>query len=211
MCDHVNNINQMTPVRMKPLLRKDCIIKKGDIRRTSEFELKLWSSCTPQRKGCTKKKNIACCLKRKTKRKKFRNKIIHVTSPLPQINIIAQQGAQGNPGPPGPTGSTIIPYVNSMLIAKRYFYIASSDIALPADIPAIQFTNDNDESIAGFTDLDQNSYANLYINGIMQVGGSYRVSPSDLTISHENEIVYAGTPIILEIVRLSVQLILKNV
>src|SRR5665647_2494499 len=93
-------------------------------------------------------------------------------------------GPQGKQGPQGPTGPIIIPHVSTKLTAKRYFYIAKSDIALPTDIPANQFTNDDDESIAEFTDLDQNSYANLYINGIMQVGGTYSVSTSALTIKH---------------------------
>jgi hypothetical protein len=196
--DHTYKKNGMTPMRSKPLLKKKCIVKTRHFRGT-----------------CNKKTNIVCPPKRKIKLKKviFIKKIKHVSRPQPEINVIAPQGAQGIQGPqgiqgiPGPSEPIIIPIVNSTLIASRYFYTANSDIALPTDIPANQFTNDDNEPIVGFTDINQNSFANLYINGIMQMGESYRVNPSALTILDNNNTIFAGTPIILETVQLSVQLI----
>jgi hypothetical protein len=205
--DHTNKKNGMTPMRSKPLLKKKCIVKTRNFRGT-----------------CNKKTNIVCPPKRKIKLKKviLIKKFKCVARPQQEINVIAPQGAQGIPGPqgvqgipgpqgiqgiPGPREPIIIPIVNSMISVSRYLYIANSDIALPTDIPANQFTNDDDEPITEFTDLDQSSYANLYINGIMQMGESYRVNPSALTILDNNNTIFAGTPIILETVQLSVQFI----
>jgi hypothetical protein len=178
--------NRMTPVTRKHVCKKKCIVKKKNIRKKGRKKVIL-----------------------------IRKKYYRSAYPQPEINVNAPQGTQGSQGPQGIQGpqglpgTFIIPHASIMLTAKRYFYIASSDITLPADIPANQFTNDDGESILEFefTDIDPNSYANLYINGIMQVGGSYRVSTNALTIKLNNDTIFAGTPIILETVQSSVQII----
>jgi hypothetical protein len=186
--DNTLKINRMSSITRKHVRKKKCIVKKKNIH-------------------CKKKKE---CKKVTSIRKKMKRRVAY---PRPELSVIASQGPQGLQGlqgPQGPPGPIMIPQASILLTAKRYFYIASSDITLPSDLPANQFTNDDGESIAEFTDFEQNSYANLFINGIMQVGSSYRVSTSALAITDDhgiNETIYAGTPIILETVRCSVQIL----
>ncbi|WP_412674832.1 DUF4183 domain-containing protein [Aneurinibacillus thermoaerophilus] len=112
------------------------------------------------------------------------------------------QGLPGLQGPPGSPGSVaIIPTV------QRYFYITNSDIQAPEVISATQFTNDNGGPISEFTNLGQNSYSNLYINGILQEGSLYSVSTSALTINPDGSTIFSGTSIILEIVQFSAQIL----
>jgi hypothetical protein len=54
--------------------------------------------------------------------------------------------------------------------------------------------------------MNQNSYSNLYVNGILQAGSFYSVSTSALTIHPEDEIIVAGIPIILEVVQFFAQI-----
>ncbi|SDO16404.1 protein of unknown function [Paenibacillus sp. yr247] len=111
------------------------------------------------------------------------------------------RGHQGPPGPPGPPGPVIIP------TDQRYFYITTSDIQTPVAIPANQFTNDNGTLTTTFANLGQNSYSNLYINGILQEGSLYTLNVGTLTINLNSSTIYTGTPIILEIVAFSAQII----
>jgi hypothetical protein len=177
--------NRMTPVTRKHVRKKKCIVKKKNIRKKGRKKVIL-----------------------------IRKKYYRSAYPQPEINVNAPQGTQGSQGPQGIQGpqglpgSFIIPHASIMLTAKRYFYIVSSDITLPADIPANQFTNDDGESVVEFTDSDQNSYVNLYINGIMQAGDSYRISTNALTIKADQDTIFAGTPIIIETVQSSVQITL---
>ncbi|KQX46681.1 DUF4183 domain-containing protein [Paenibacillus sp. Root444D2] len=225
--------NQMNPTTRKHIRKKKCIIKKKNSCVTSE--IKLRDSSTGRKKDCKKKIMIGSPHRRK-KRKPAAcpRPEINITVPQGPQGTPGPQGPQGTPGPqgpqgtqgsqgpqgtqgpqgpqgtqgaPGPSGPIIIPIVNSLLTADRYLFIANTDVTLPTVIPANQFTNDENESVAEFTDLNQNSYANLYINGIMQVGASYNVSTNALTIITGNDTIFAGTPIILEIVRLSIQII----
>jgi hypothetical protein len=108
------------------------------------------------------------------------------------------QGPQGEQGPPGSlTDVTIIPSVN------RYFYIPSSDLVLsaPVAIPANLFTDDTGNSITVFPSISTNSYNNLFINGILQEGNAYNVNPIALNFNPQDNIIYAGSPIILEILQ----------
>ncbi len=111
------------------------------------------------------------------------------------------------PEPPGPPGPVIIPNIIVMPTVQRYFYIANSDIQAPASIPASQFTNDDGELAAKFPDLGQNSYSNLYINGMLQEGSLYSISTSVLTINPKGTTIFSGTPIALEIVQFSARII----
>jgi hypothetical protein len=107
-------------------------------------------------------------------------------------------GPQGEQGPPGSLpGVTIIPSVN------RYFFIPSSDLVLsaPVAIPAILFTDDDGNLITVFPSLSINSYNNLFINGILQEGNAYNVNPIALNFNPQDNIIYAGSPIILEIMQ----------
>lgn len=97
---------------------------------------------------------------------------------------------------------TIIPVVN------RYLNTASQDMDLsaPVAIPAQLFTDDAGNSIAQFAGLGPNSYHNLFINGMLQEGNAYNVSPTTLTLnSQTGATIYSGTPMILEVVQFFIQ------
>jgi hypothetical protein len=107
-------------------------------------------------------------------------------------------GPQGEQGPPGPLPDiTIIPMVN------RYYYITSSDLVVsgPVAISATLFTDDAGNLITDFSGLGPNSYNNLFINGILQEGNAYSLSPNTLTLNLQGNTVYSGTPITLETIQ----------
>jgi hypothetical protein len=202
----------MTAVKSKPLLKKKCFIKTRTVRGT--YELKLKNSNTGRRKACKKKKIIVCSLRRKKVRKKgilIRKNLKRFACPQPEINVTAQQGIQGPlgpqgiQGPPGQPGPVVIPDIIILPSVQRYFYIVTSDAQSPLTIPASEFTNDDGVFITAFTDNGQNSYSNLYINGILQEGSLYSFNKSELTINFNNQIIYSGTPIILEIIQFVAQ------
>ncbi|MBT2764419.1 DUF4183 domain-containing protein [Paenibacillus sp. ISL-20] len=56
--------------------------------------------------------------------------------------------------------------------------------------------------VADFSAFDLNSFNNLYINGILQPGNSYDVNPTSLLFPAQSTTIYAGTPIVLEVVLL---------
>lgn len=92
---------------------------------------------------------------------------------------------------------------------KRYFYIpvANINVTNGVTIPANLFYNDDGSSTIEFMNFIPNGYANLYINALMQEGGMYEVSMNSLTISPANAIIYARTPIIVELLSFSTKLI----
>jgi hypothetical protein len=158
---------------------------------------------TPKRKNTKKKIKLI-------RRKLCIRKKVHVLVPPGLQGPPGPQGEQGLPGlqgPPGPRGEqgppghladvTIIPKVN------RYFYIPSSDLVLsaPVTIPANLFTDDAGNLITVFPSLGTNSYNNLFINGILQEGNVYSVNPIALDFNPQGNIIYAGSPIIVDIMQ----------
>jgi hypothetical protein len=115
------------------------------------------------------------------------------------------QGLQGIQGPPGPVN---IPEVTIIPAVSRYFTIAGSDLDLDnlQIIPANQFTDDNGKPATGLMSLGPNGYFNVYINGMLQEGGLFDVTPDSLVILPAGGVIYQGSPIILEMVRFSVQI-----
>nr|WP_243182993.1 DNRLRE domain-containing protein [Anaerosolibacter carboniphilus] len=116
-------------------------------------------------------------------------------------------GATGPAGATGPTGATgplpeitIVPFIN------RYYYIVESDLISPdpINIPANLFKDDSGDFTNLFLGLGPNSYNNLFINGILQIGKTYSISPNTLTLNTEGTTIYRGTPITLEIIQFSV-------
>lgn len=91
---------------------------------------------------------------------------------------------------------------------KRYFYVPVAHINLTngITIPATQFYNDDGGPTIEFMSFSPNGYSNLYINAVMQEGGMYIVHTNSLTINPANSIIYAGTPIILELLTFTVNL-----
>ncbi|MBD2867425.1 DUF4183 domain-containing protein [Paenibacillus sp. IB182493] len=114
------------------------------------------------------------------------------------------QGTQGPPGPPGPPVAAVIVLPD----AQRYFYFAEAAMTGTAVIPASGFTNDEGAAAAGFGGLGASSYANLYINGLMQEGSLYSLREDGLTLFLNGDIVYLGTPIIVEIVQFKARIVI---
>lgn len=117
------------------------------------------------------------------------------------------EGPQGPQGPQGPAGTVIIPDINILPAAQRYFYTMASDTQTPVVIPANVFINDEGAFITVFPDNGQNSYSNLYINGVLQEGSAYSFDENALTIAINNQTIFSGTPIILEVVSFLFQII----
>lgn len=159
----------------------------------------------------TSRKNKQFCFEKKiNKRKKFKvfrkiclRKVTCVLfrTPKGKQGPPGPQGEQGVPGMQGPPGPlpevTIIPTVN------RYYFIASSDLTLSTSvtIPANLFTGDAGNLITTFSGIGPNSYNNLFINGILQVGNVYSVNPTTLTLNPDGNTIYTGTPITLETIQ----------
>ncbi|WP_373430061.1 DUF4183 domain-containing protein [Paenibacillus sp. GD4] len=114
------------------------------------------------------------------------------------------QGPQGPPGPQGPAGP--LPDVSIIPVVYRYYYNASQDLTSigPLNIPADLFVDNMGNIVTSFKGLGPNSYNNLFINGIMQAGNAYNISPNALTLYPDGMSIYKGTPLTLEIVQFSV-------
>lgn len=72
-----------------------------------------------------------------------------------------------------------------------------------------QFNNDSGEVIKVFSDFGKEGYFNLFINGVMQEGGMYRVKPNALAIAAAEQTISEGTPIIIESVGFTTKVIYK--
>ncbi|MGG2990832.1 DUF4183 domain-containing protein, partial [Paenibacillus macerans] len=117
---------------------------------------------------------------------------------------IGPQGPEGPPGPPGPPGGAI--QVTPTVF--RYFYFPPANLQGDVTVPASEFTDDQGNPPAAFSGLGSESYANLYINGVMQEGSLYTLSPQALTLLLGQDMILAGTPIIIEIVQITAQAII---
>ncbi|WP_288993419.1 DUF4183 domain-containing protein [uncultured Paenibacillus sp.] len=119
-------------------------------------------------------------------------------------------GVQGPTGPPGEQGPPgVVPGIEIIPTANRYFYFPDTDLDLSASvvIPATEFTNDDGDSITEFAGVGLTSFNNLYINGIVQPGNSYSVSAERLFFSSQNGVIFAGTPITIEIIIITANII----
>ncbi|WMT38928.1 DUF4183 domain-containing protein [Paenibacillus sp. D2_2] len=92
-----------------------------------------------------------------------------------------------------------------IVLVFRYFYFPETDLQSSVVIPATQFLNDDGDQATQFLDLDPSHYSNLYMNGIMQGNNLYQVTSDSLFLDLEDDTVLAGTPIILEQVRISLR------
>ncbi len=89
---------------------------------------------------------------------------------------------------------SIIPTVN------RYFYIPTStiDLTTGVTIPSTLFLNDVGNKTTEFTIFSTSGYINLYINGVMQGRGFYKVNTNSLIIHPTASKISANIPIIIE-------------
>ncbi|WP_059053255.1 DUF4183 domain-containing protein [Paenibacillus senegalimassiliensis] len=122
-------------------------------------------------------------------------------------------GAEGPQGAVGPTGATgaVGPPGGAILVTPtvfRYFYVPPTAIGGgTVDIPANEFTNDNGNNPAIFDGVGPDSYSNIYINGMMQEGRLFTLQPNLLTLDLSQDTLLAGTPIIVENIRITAQAI----
>ncbi|MDT0121074.1 DUF4183 domain-containing protein [Paenibacillus sp. RRE4] len=113
------------------------------------------------------------------------------------------QGPTGPPGEQGPPGS--IPGIQIIPTSDRYFYFPDTDLDLSnsVTVAAGEFVNDEGGSISQFAGIGMTSYYNLYINGIVQPGNSYVLTTDSLFIPSQSGVLFAETPVIIEIVQLT--------
>ncbi|MGR6128757.1 DUF4183 domain-containing protein [Paenibacillus sp. SER-28] len=127
-----------------------------------------------------------------------------VPGPTGAQGIAGPTGAQGITGPTGPAAD--ISNIEIVPTAERYFYFAPATIESSITIMADQFSVDGVQEAFQRFNVGSNSYANLYINGMIQESTLYSLTPSSLTIRlKEGEAILSGTPIIVEIVQFSVR------
>ena len=84
---------------------------------------------------------------------------------------------------------------------KRYFFVCPQNIALmetPYILEAGQFVNDHGNAVVAFRTFGSSGYTNLYINGVMQGSALYQVNSKSLALNPTGEMIYEGTPIIIE-------------
>lgn len=74
-----------------------------------------------------------------------------------------------------------------------------------------QFVDDHGDRAKKFPPDGLEGYSNLYINGVMQEGALYQVSPREIRLQSVGQTVLAGTPIILESVHFTVMTRRKTV
>ncbi|MGY5485685.1 DUF4183 domain-containing protein [Paenibacillus sp. ALE2] len=118
--------------------------------------------------------------------------------------VTGPTGAQGITGPTGPAPD--ISNIEIVPTAERYFYFTPDPIESSVTIMADQFSVDGVQGASQRFHVGSNSYANLYINGMLQERKLFSLTPSSLTIHlGEGETISSGTPIIVEIVQFSVR------
>ncbi|WP_258394507.1 DUF4183 domain-containing protein [Paenibacillus sp. MDMC362] len=122
-------------------------------------------------------------------------------------------GPQGPPGPPGPQGiqgipgSVIVPEIVVLPTTLRYFYVLMSEVNLDAPfiISADQFTDDDGNHTFQSIAVGPNTSSTVYINGMIQEGRIYTITPGSLTLYSPGDVLLSGTPILLEVLYLTVQ------
>ncbi|WP_339302118.1 DUF4183 domain-containing protein [Paenibacillus sp. FSL K6-2441] len=115
------------------------------------------------------------------------------------MGLTGPQGERGKPGPPGlPAGD-----IRVTSTVFRYFFAPLADLTGTVHIPANQFTDDEGETPAVFAGIGGGSYTNLFINGMLQEGRLFVLEPESLTLLLGQDMIGAGTPIIVENVRIT--------
>ncbi|WP_434752748.1 DUF4183 domain-containing protein [Paenibacillus amylolyticus] len=123
--------------------------------------------------------------------------------------VPGEQGVAGAQGPSGPQGEQgppgTVAGVQVVPTTGRYFYFpeVNLDLSSSVTIPAGDFVDDDNGSISEFAGISTSSYYNLYINGILQPGGSFTLTSTSLFLPPQSGVLLAGTPIIVEIIQLT--------
>ncbi|WP_367398306.1 DUF4183 domain-containing protein [Paenibacillus lautus] len=103
----------------------------------------------------------------------------------------------------------IIPEIEVLPTMIRYFYVLMSEVNLDAPfvISADQFTDDDGNHTFQSIAVGPNTSSTVYINGMIQEGRIYTLTPVALTLHSPGDMLLAGTPILLEILYLTVQVV----
>jgi hypothetical protein len=70
-----------------------------------------------------------------------------------------------------------------------------------------QFTDDDGNPTFQSIEVGPNSSSTVYINGMIQEGRIYTLTPEALTLYSPGDVLLAGTPILLEVLYLTVQVV----
>ncbi|MFJ8099754.1 DUF4183 domain-containing protein [Lysinibacillus sp. NPDC096212] len=94
-------------------------------------------------------------------------------------------------------------HVNVTGTSARFFNVLAAPLTISdgTTVASTTFLNDSGSAATTFP-IVTNGYYNLYINGVLQEGGSYSVSATELTFHTVTGTLPAGTPIIVEAVEL---------
>jgi hypothetical protein len=95
-------------------------------------------------------------------------------------------------------------HVNVSGTSTRFFNVLAAPLAVTdgTTIAATAFLDDSGVAATAFP-VVTNGYYNLYLNGVLQEGGSYTVSATELTFNDVTGTISAGTPLIVEAVELA--------
>ncbi|MFB9275313.1 DUF4183 domain-containing protein [Cohnella cellulosilytica] len=102
----------------------------------------------------------------------------------------------------GPTAARVRP-VNVFPTVLRHFHVLPADLDFHSEVAirADAFVNDAGAPAVELPIAGERGYYNLFVNGVMQQGGLYRVTPESVAIAATGQTLKAGTAIVLETVR----------
>ncbi|QPQ30665.1 DUF4183 domain-containing protein [Lysinibacillus sp. JNUCC 51] len=97
-------------------------------------------------------------------------------------------------------------HVNVKGTSTRFFNVLAANLTVTAgtSIPVTDFLNDSGTAATAFP-VVTNGYYNFYINGVLQEGGSYTISATELVFNGVTGTITAGTPLVVEAVELVTQ------
>lgn len=93
--------------------------------------------------------------------------------------------------------------VNVSGTSARFFNVLAAPLAVVdgTTVPATAFLDDSGVAATAFP-VVTNGYYNFYLNGVLQEGGSYTISATELTFNEVTGSISAGTPLVVEVVEL---------
>lgn len=94
-------------------------------------------------------------------------------------------------------------HVNVTGRSTRFFNVLGANLTVAANttIAATAFLDDTGTAATTFP-VVANGYYNFYINGVLQEGGSYAITGTELTFNGVTGTISAGTPLVVEAVEL---------
>ncbi|QGQ96166.1 DUF4183 domain-containing protein [Paenibacillus psychroresistens] len=95
-------------------------------------------------------------------------------------------------------------HVNVTGDSTRFFNVLAAPLVVAdgTEILATAFLTDTGVPATAFP-VVTNGYYNFYINGVLQEGGSYSITATELTFNTVTGTLSAGTPLIVEAVELT--------